>query len=90
LHFILPFVLLLLALIHFYLLHQKGSNNRIRNMNNTEKIKFDIYFVMKDIRRVIFVIMFLFLVLISPNMFSDPENFIKANYMSSPIHIQPE
>lgn len=90
LHFILPFVLLILSLVHFYLLHQKGSNNSIRNMNNTEKVKFDIYFIIKDINRVVFIIFFVFLVFIFPNIFSDPENFIKANYISSPIHIQPE
>jgi len=90
LHFILPFVLLLTALVHFYLLHQKGSNNSISNINNTEKVKFDIYFAIKDFNRIIFVLFFVFLVFISPNIFSDPENFIKANYISSPIHIQPE
>ena len=90
-HFILPFVLLFLSITHLVLLHEKGSRNPLGNINNFSKISFHPYFTVKDI--VGFMIMFIFLfyiVLYQPFLFGDCENFIEANSIVTPVHIQPE
>ena len=90
LHFIFPFILLLIVVVHFYILHIKGSNNTFSVLNNNEKIKFYNYFLVKDIFTIIYLIIFLTIVIIKPIILLDRENSIKANYIISPIHIQPE
>lgn len=90
-HFILPFIVLAITIIHLLFLHQTGSNNPIGLNSNIDKIPFHPYFTYKDIVGfiVIFFILIL-LVLISPNLLGDPDNFIPANPLVTPAHIQPE
>jgi len=90
LHFIFPFILLLLVVVHFYILHIKGSRNVFSVLNNNEKIKFYNYFLVKDIFTIVYLIMFLVIIIVKPMILLDAENSIKANYIISPIHIQPE
>lgn len=91
LHFILPFVITGLVLVHLMYLHQTGSNNPLGVIRNHDKIQFHPYFVYKDILGfVIFMAFFFTLCLISPWLLGDPENFITANPLVTPIHIQPE
>nr|YP_010626526.1 cytochrome b [Hirtodrosophila subflavohalterata]WBK17662.1 cytochrome b [Hirtodrosophila subflavohalterata] len=90
-HFILPFIVLAMTMIHLLFLHQTGSNNPIGLNSNSDKIPFHPYFTYKDI--VGFVIMMFFLIsliLINPNLLGDPDNFIPANPLVTPAHIQPE
>nr|YP_009653367.1 cytochrome b [Gasterophilus haemorrhoidalis]YP_009653380.1 cytochrome b [Gasterophilus inermis]QCG71499.1 cytochrome b [Gasterophilus haemorrhoidalis]QCG71513.1 cytochrome b [Gasterophilus inermis] len=90
-HFILPFIILAMTMIHLIFLHQTGSNNPLGLNSNSDKIPFHPYFSLKDI--VGFVIMFMLLtllVLINPYLLGDPDNFIPANPLVTPIHIQPE
>nr|YP_007517107.1 cytochrome b [Procecidochares utilis]AGG10670.1 cytochrome b [Procecidochares utilis]UXG57166.1 cytochrome b [Procecidochares utilis] len=90
-HFIMPFIILMMTMIHLMFLHQTGSNNPIGLNSNVDKIPFHPYFSIKDI--VGFFIMFLFIItltLINPYMLGDPDNFIPANPLVTPIHIQPE
>jgi len=90
-HFILPFIVLAITIIHLLFLHQTGSNNPIGLNSNVDKIPFHPYFTYKDI--VGFIIIFFFLivlVLVSPNLLGDPDNFIPANPLVTPAHIQPE
>nr|WRM53929.1 cytochrome b [Linnaemya omega] len=90
-HFILPFIVLATTLIHILFLHETGSNNPLGLNSNTNKIPFHPYFTYKDI--VGFIIMFMILmllVLINPYLLGDPDNFIPANPLVTPIHIQPE
>nr|QLY89952.1 cytochrome b [Nanna fasciata] len=90
-HFILPFIVLAMTMIHLLFLHQTGSNNPMGLNSNIDKIPFHPYFTYKDI--VGFIIMFMMLimlVLINPNLLGDPDNFIPANPLVTPIHIQPE
>nr|YP_010400228.1 cytochrome b [Mesembrina meridiana]UQS75927.1 cytochrome b [Mesembrina meridiana] len=90
-HFILPFIVLASTMIHLLFLHQTGSNNPIGLNSNTDKIPFHPYFTYKDIVGFIIMTMLLILlVLISPNLLGDPDNFIPANPLVTPIHIQPE
>lgn len=91
LHFILPFIVLAITIIHLLFLHQTGSNNPIGLNSNIDKVPFHPYFTYKDIVGfIILLIILILLVLINPNLLGDPDNFIPANPLVTPIHIQPE
>nr|YP_009564086.1 cytochrome b [Upogebia bowerbankii]QAX91449.1 cytochrome b [Upogebia bowerbankii] len=90
-HFILPFIIAALSMIHILFLHQTGGNNPLGISSQVDKIPFHPYFSFKDILG--FTIMFLFLVLLTllnPYLLGDPDNFIPANPLVTPAHIQPE
>nr|QNE85835.1 cytochrome b [Microphor holosericeus] len=90
-HFILPFIVLAMTMIHLLFLHQTGSNNPLGLNSNSNKIPFHPYFSFKDIVGFIVMMMFLtLLTLINPYLLGDPDNFIPANPLVTPIHIQPE
>nr|YP_010925949.1 cytochrome b [Thelaira chrysopruinosa]WKF19270.1 cytochrome b [Thelaira chrysopruinosa] len=90
-HFILPFIVLASTFIHILFLHETGSNNPIGMNSNTDKISFHPYFIYKDIVGFIIMLMLIILlVLTNPYLLSDPDNFIPANPLVTPIHIQPE
>nr|YP_010022834.1 cytochrome b [Pollenia pediculata]QLY90329.1 cytochrome b [Pollenia rudis]QOP39683.1 cytochrome b [Pollenia pediculata] len=90
-HFILPFIVLATTMIHILFLHETGSNNPMGLNSNVDKIPFHPYFTYKDIVGFIIMTMLLFLlVLINPYLLGDPDNFIPANPLVTPIHIQPE
>nr|AAC32991.1 cytochrome b [Trogon comptus] len=91
LHFLLPFMIAGLTLIHLTFLHESGSNNPLGIVSNSDKIPFHPYFSLKDILG--FAIMLLLLTtlaLFSPNFLGDPENFTPANPLVTPPHIKPE
>nr|ABS81375.1 cytochrome b [Pionus maximiliani]ABS81376.1 cytochrome b [Pionus maximiliani melanoblepharus] len=91
LHFLLPFMITSLVLIHLTFLHESGSNNPLGIPSNCDKIPFHPYFSLKDLLG--FTIMLLSLstlALFSPNLLGDPENFTPANPLVTPPHIKPE
>jgi len=91
LHFLFPFLIRALSLIHIIFLHQSGSRNPLGLNRNNETIKFHIYFSAKDLIGVILLWIILGrVVLLKPNLLIDPENFIPANPLVTPTHIQPE
>lgn len=91
LHFILPFIILILVIIHLYFLHLTGSNNPLGTNRNLNKIPFHIYFSYKDLLGFIIIIFLLRIIILQyPYIFRDPDNFIPANPIITPIHIQPE
>nr|YP_010872860.1 cytochrome b [Pheidole pieli]WGV34047.1 cytochrome b [Pheidole pieli] len=91
LHFILPFIILMLVIIHLYFLHMSGSNNPLGTNSNLYKIPFHTYFSYKDILGFIIMTFLLTIIILEyPYIFSDPDNFTPANPMITPIHIQPE
>lgn len=90
LHYLIPFVLTALVLIHLLYLHETGSNNPL-GLKIVEKIKFSPYFTFKDVFGAFTIIyLFLIFVLIYPWVLGDTENFIEANPLVTPVHIQPE
>lgn len=90
-HFLLPFVVAALIIIHLLFLHQTGSNNPLGLNRNIDKISFHPYFTFKDIIGFFLIILLLLiLTLINPYYLGDPDNFIPANPLVTPIHIQPE
>lgn len=91
LHYLFPFVLAMLAAIHVVLLHEHGSNSPIGINPNSDKVPFHTYFTSKDVYG--FVLLFILLsilVFYTPNVLGDPENYIKANPLVTPVHIMPE
>lgn len=91
LHFILPFIILLLVIIHLYFLHLTGSNNPLGTNRNLNKIPFHIYFSYKDLLGFIILTFCLIIIILQhPYIFRDPDNFTPANPIITPIHIQPE
>nr|YP_009967235.1 cytochrome b [Diaphanes citrinus]QEO18997.1 cytochrome b [Diaphanes citrinus] len=91
LHFFLPFMISAMVMIHLIFLHQKGSNNPMGTNSNIDKIPFNPYFTIKDILgMMIMMFMFIMFSMMNPYKLSDPDNFIPANPMVTPIHIQPE
>nr|YP_010716060.1 cytochrome b [Parnassius loxias]WDE75770.1 cytochrome b [Parnassius loxias] len=90
-HFLLPFILLMLTMIHLLFLHQTGSNNPLGMNSNLDKIPFHPFFTFKDLIGFIMMLMLLImLTLTNPYLLGDPDNFIPANPLVTPIHIQPE
>nr|YP_009349933.1 cytochrome b [Phryganogryllacris xiai]AQM40107.1 cytochrome b [Phryganogryllacris xiai] len=90
-HFLLPFIVAATSMIHLLFLHQTGSNNPMGLTNNIDKIPFHPYFSFKDLLGFMIMIMLLtMLTLLKPYLLSDPDNFIPANPLVTPIHIQPE
>nr|YP_010443295.1 cytochrome b [Anomala russiventris]UTE83823.1 cytochrome b [Anomala russiventris] len=91
LHFLLPFMVMALVIIHLLFLHQTGSNNPMGINSNIDKVPFHPYFTYKDTFGFLILIMMLSsLVLTYPNLLGDTENFIPANPLVTPVHIQPE
>nr|AHL17289.1 cytochrome b [Dichorragia nesimachus]WHE44864.1 cytochrome b [Dichorragia nesimachus] len=90
-HFLLPFIILMMTMIHLLFLHQTGSNNPLGINSNLDKIPFHPFFIFKDlIGFIILISLLIFLSLINPYLLGDPDNFIPANPLVTPIHIQPE
>nr|YP_009179033.1 cytochrome b [Hepialus xiaojinensis]ALK03772.1 cytochrome b [Hepialus xiaojinensis] len=90
-HFLLPFILMMMTMIHLLFLHQYGSNNPLGINSNLDKIPFHPYFSFKDLFGFIIMMMILMLLTLwNPYILSDPDNFIPANPLVTPIHIQPE
>lgn len=90
-HYLFPFVIAALSLIHLALLHQDGSGNPLGIDSSVDKIPMYPYFIIKDLFGIIiFIIFFAFFVYFYPNMLGHPDNYIEANPMVTPAHIVPE
>nr|ALJ53312.1 cytochrome b [Nycticebus coucang] len=90
-HFILPFIVAALVVIHLIFLHETGSNNPSGVSSDSDKIPFHPYYSFKDLLGVVFLLMTLsILVLFSPDLLGDPDNYTPANPLVTPPHIKPE
>nr|BAD20274.1 cytochrome b [Locustella pleskei] len=90
-HFLLPFVIAGLTLVHLTLLHETGSNNPLGIPSDCDKIPFHPYYSTKDILGFVLMLALLAsLALFAPNFLGDPENFTPANPLATPPHIKPE
>nr|YP_010329874.1 cytochrome b [Calyptra minuticornis]UNP54623.1 cytochrome b [Calyptra minuticornis] len=90
-HFLLPFIILMMTMIHLLFLHQTGSNNPLGLNSNYDKIPFHPFFTFKDlIGAIILMFLLIMLTLTNPYLLGDPDNFIPANPLVTPVHIQPE
>jgi ubiquinol-cytochrome c reductase cytochrome b subunit len=92
LHFVLPFVLAALALMHLIALHDSsGSGNPLGISGNYDRLPFAPYFLFKDLITIfIFIIILSIFVFFMPNVLGDSENYVMANPMQTPPAIVPE
>nr|QIJ93960.1 cytochrome b [Eremias arguta] len=91
LHFLLPFIIMAVSMVHLLFLHETGSNNPTGLDSNSDKIPFHPYYSYKDaLGALIMILCLLYLALFSPNLLGDPENFSPANPLVTPPHIKPE
>ena len=91
LHYLLPFILAALVILHVLALHQHGSNNPEGISTNSDNIRFHPYFTSKDFVGFFWMgIIFSIFVFFFPNYLGHPDNYIPANPMVTPPHIQPE
>lgn len=92
LHFVLPFVLAALALMHLIVLHTTaGSSNPLGISGNYDRLPFAPYFLFKDLITIfIFMLVLSIFVFFMPNALGDSENYIMANPMQTPAAIVPE
>jgi ubiquinol-cytochrome c reductase cytochrome b subunit len=92
LHFVLPFVLAALALMHLIALHDSsGSGNPLGISGNYDRLPFAPYFLFKDLITIfIFLTVLSIFVFFMPNVLGDSENYVMANPMQTPPAIVPE
>lgn len=91
LHFVLPFVLSALALIHMMTLHTHGSSNPLGMSSNADKLPMHPYFLFKDLVTIfVFMAAILLIVFYAPNVLGHSDNYIPANPLSTPASIVPE
>nr|BBU59891.1 cytochrome b [Hynobius iwami]BBU59893.1 cytochrome b [Hynobius iwami]BBU59895.1 cytochrome b [Hynobius iwami]BBU59897.1 cytochrome b [Hynobius iwami]BCW03814.1 cytochrome b [Hynobius iwami] len=90
-HFLFPFLIAGMSIIHLLFLHETGSNNPTGISSNMDKVPFHPYFSYKDALGFLIMLTMLFVLsLLSPNLLGDPDNFTPANPLVTPPHIQPE
>ena len=90
-HFVLPFIVSALSIVHLLFLHQTGSNNPLGLDSDCDKIPFHWHYSTKDLVGFLVLLRCLFsFSTLFPNALTDPENFIPANPLVTPVHIQPE
>jgi len=93
LHYLLPFVIFAVVVLHIIALHRFGSNNPlgIDVKGPQDTIPFHPYYTIKDAFGLfVFLIPFAFFVFFAPNFLGHPDNYIPANPLVTPAHIVPE
>lgn len=90
-HYLLPFIIVALSLIHLYLLHISGSGNPLGINSKLDSISFYPYAYIKDVfGYILFFLIFGAVVFFIPNVLGHSDNYIEANPMVTPTHIVPE
>nr|ABF02218.2 cytochrome b [Philypnodon grandiceps]ABF02272.2 cytochrome b [Philypnodon grandiceps] len=90
-HFLFPFIVAAVTILHLLFLHETGSNNPIGLNSDADKIPFHPYFTYKDLLGFgIMLLALTSLALFAPNYLGDPDNFTPANPLVTPPHIKPE
>ena len=91
LHYLLPFILLLLVILHILFLHEVSSTNPLGVFSLNDKIIFSPYYIIKDWYGIlIFFFIFFIFIFFYPNYLGHPDNYIMANPLVTPAHIVPE
>lgn len=91
LHYLMPFVLSGLVFVHLTFLHEHGSSTPLGVQGKYSLLPFHHYYVIKDLLGFFFfALVFSVVIFFLPHYFGDPENFIKANPLVTPVHIMPE
>lgn len=90
LHFLIPFIILILILVHLVFLHTTGRTSTLFCLGDYDKIKFFPYYIAKDGLNLLIWGLFFVFALLFPFTLGDAEIFIAANRLRSPVHIVPE
>ena len=93
LHYLLPFLIVGVVVLHIVALHTHGSNNPlgIDHKGPQDSIPFHPYYTIKDaFGLMVFFIVFAIFVFYMPNLLGDPQNYIPANPLQTPPDIVPE
>nr|YP_009922172.1 cytochrome b [Metschnikowia sp. 13-106.1]QMS50727.1 cytochrome b [Metschnikowia sp. 13-106.1] len=91
LHFLLPFMLAALVIMHLMALHIHGSSNPVGMTGNLDRMPMHSYFMFKDLMTVfVFLTMFSLFVFFSPNTLGHPDNYMPGNPMVTPASMVPE
>lgn len=93
LHYLFPFIIVVLALLHIVSLRIHGSNNPtgVKIKSEKDSVAFHPYYTVKDfVGYGVFLIIYFYFVFYKPNYLGHPDNYIEANPMVTPEHIVPE
>jgi ubiquinol-cytochrome c reductase cytochrome b subunit len=91
LHFLLPFIIIVLVLLHVIILHKEGSNNPLGIKSKCDNISLYPNYYIKDLSSIIlFMFIYLYLVFFIPNYLGHAVNYIEADSLKTPLHIAPE
>jgi ubiquinol-cytochrome c reductase cytochrome b subunit len=91
LHYLFPFLLAGVVILHLALLHKDGSNNPLGVESTVDKVPFYPYFYVKDLLSFLgFLVFFSVFVFFYPNLLGHPVNYVPADSLSTPAHIVPE
>lgn len=93
LHYLLPFIIAALVVLHIWALHVPGNNNPtgVEVKSTRDTVPFHPYYTMKDLfAAVVFLIPFAWFVFFAPDILGHPDNYIPANSQVTPAHIVPE
>jgi ubiquinol-cytochrome c reductase cytochrome b/c1 subunit len=93
LHYLFPFIIAGIVILHIWALHVHGSNNPagIEKKTSKDTLSFHPYFTVKDgFALVCFLVLYGWIVFYVPNYLYDPDNYIEANPLHTPVHIVPE
>jgi ubiquinol-cytochrome c reductase cytochrome b subunit len=93
LHYLLPFMIAGVVVLHIWALHVVGQNNPtgIEPKSTEDTVAFTPYATSKDVfATCVFFIIFAWFVFYVPNYTGDPDNYIEANPLATPAHIEPE
>jgi len=90
LHYLLPFIILVIIILHILFLHETGSSSSCGRRDRDSKIKFFPYFIIKDLINLSLFSLFISFCCLLPFTLGDCENLKEANLIRRPIHIQPE
>ncbi|CAH6724013.1 cytochrome b (mitochondrion) [[Candida] jaroonii] len=91
LHYLLPFVLAALVMMHLMAMHAHGSSNPLGMTGNVDRLPFHNYYMFKDLVTVfMFLMVFSLFVFFSPNTMGHPDNYMPGNPMVTPASMVPE
>ncbi len=93
LHYLLPFVIVGVVVLHLVALHRFWSNNPlgIDTKGPQDMLPFHPYYTAKDMFGLgVFLVVYALIVFFAPNLFGEPDNYIPANPLATPPHIVPE
>ena len=93
LHYLIPFIIFGLVLLHIWSLHVPGNNNPtgVSVQGKQDTVAFHPYYTVKDFfAYIVFLLLFCYFIFYNPNALGHPDNYIEADPMLTPAHIVPE